>query len=423
MFYFDLQLKAIDGESIGWSCNHLKEYFRNILVVDDNENNSNIIVQMLKSEEVQTTTASNGLEALHMLANGNRFDVVLMDYSMPYLDGLETIRKIREELLLSEQEQPIIIFHSSSEDERIINGCKKYGIRSMLVKPITIQQLCNGLMKLTGKNKELTATSEQREIKKTAFAGKILIVEDNDINLILARTIVQDLLPQAKILEAENGEEAVRIFQTEQPDLVFMDIQMPVMNGYEAAVSIRKKTGSKVPIIALTAGTVKGEEEKCMQAGMNDYISKPVVQETIQKSLLKWLPVNEVKEIETTEKPESEEHFDFNGLLAKLNYDEQLTFTIIIKTSAYLDKTIVEMEETYKEKKYGNLNKIAHSLKGTSGSVCLNRLHLLSIDLMKFCNPPDRFELQHLLVEIAREIQFVKQSMADRQLDNKNHQM
>jgi CheY-like chemotaxis protein len=119
---------------------------------------------------------------------------------------------------------------------------------------------------------------------------KIIIVEDNKINMLLAKTLVKSILPNALIIELVNGKEAVDQFETINPDLILMDIQMPIMNGYQATQEIRKlKNGTEIPIIALTAGAVLGEREKCLAAGMNDYASKPIVKESLEKLIQNWL--------------------------------------------------------------------------------------------------------------------------------------
>ena len=117
---------------------------------------------------------------------------------------------------------------------------------------------------------------------------KILIVEDNRINMMLARTLLKKLFPKVMVFEAENGILGVEKFKEHQPDLILLDVQMPIMNGYEAVQEIRKEN-KLVPIIALTAGTIQGEKEKCIEAGMNDYISKPIDKELFEESLIKWL--------------------------------------------------------------------------------------------------------------------------------------
>jgi CheY-like chemotaxis protein len=136
-------------------------------------------------------------------------------------------------------------------------------------------------------NQQIDIASTQKIITD---AKKIIIVEDNKINMLLAKTLVRNIIPNATITLLENGQEVVEQFESIQPDLILMDIQMPIMNGYEATQNIRKlKNGDQIPIIALTAGAILGEKEKCLAAGMNDYASKPIVKETLEKLLFKWL--------------------------------------------------------------------------------------------------------------------------------------
>ena len=120
----------------------------------------------------------------------------------------------------------------------------------------------------------------------------VLIVEDNKINMLLAKTLIRQILPNCSIHEAYDGEEAVVKFQTVPFDIVFMDVQMPVMNGYEATQKIRELQTTHIPIIALTAGTVIGEKEKCMESGMDDYASKPIVKHTLEEIISKWITNN-----------------------------------------------------------------------------------------------------------------------------------
>jgi CheY-like chemotaxis protein len=117
----------------------------------------------------------------------------------------------------------------------------------------------------------------------------VMIVEDNKINMLLLKTIIKKVFINATIFEILNGQEAVLQFESINPDIIFIDIQMPLMNGYEATKAIRKlKLGENVPIIALTAGTEKEERDKCIKAGMNDYVSKPIINGVIEKVIIKW---------------------------------------------------------------------------------------------------------------------------------------
>ena len=119
---------------------------------------------------------------------------------------------------------------------------------------------------------------------------KIMLVEDNKVNMLLLKTIIKNLFANVTIYEIPNGKVAVDQFETIHPDIIFMDIQMPIMNGYEATEIIRNlKSGQNVPIIAVTAGTEKEEKEKCLEAGMNDYIAKPIIKGIIEETFLKWV--------------------------------------------------------------------------------------------------------------------------------------
>lgn len=130
------------------------------------------------------------------------------------------------------------------------------------------------------------------EIPANTHTAKLtfMIAEDNKVNMLLLKTIIKNLYSNANIHECENGYEALKVFETITPDLIFMDIQMPIMNGYETAVAIRNSlNGQQVPIIAVTAGTEKEERNKCITSGMNDYIPKPIMKGSVEEILTKWL--------------------------------------------------------------------------------------------------------------------------------------
>lgn len=292
-FYFTLKFKSenADPELPAAICD-----IKKVLVVDDNTNNRIIIQHMLMTRNIESELVSNGQEAIERIRNCHDYDVLIIDYNMPLLDGLALIRMIRKESLFPCDKQPIIFLHSSSDDERIHKESKELGVHVMLVKPVKMTQLFEALAKVRStrvpENGELSDQfkTEPNYLSRNHFS--ILIAEDNNINMMLASTILSFLLPNSSIIKAENGLEAVRLYTESKPDLIFMDIQMPVMNGYEASGEIRKaeeESGNRIPIIALTAGTVMGEEERCLQAGMDDYITKPVLEKTIRRVLELWL--------------------------------------------------------------------------------------------------------------------------------------
>ncbi|MCX6252352.1 MAG: response regulator [Bacteroidetes bacterium] len=292
-FFFSIVVPAEHGDPIVYGDIN---YINNVLVVDDNENNRIIIQHMLQTRNIHSDLAASGKEALEKINANLNYDVVIIDYNMPEMNGIEVIRLIREKCNIPIEKQPIIFLHSSSDDEKIHKESKKLGVRVTLVKPVKMTQLFDALSKihssadLSPEDIRKTYPKEQEYLSRNHY--KIMIAEDNKINMMLASTIISYLLPGSSIIKANNGLEAVNLYCETKPDFLFMDIQMPELNGYEATQEIRRIemiSGNHIPIIALTAGTVKGEKERCRIAGMDDYVSKPVIEETIKRVLKTWL--------------------------------------------------------------------------------------------------------------------------------------
>lgn len=291
-FYFDVSFRAAPGEPIEWqNVNQIQR----VLIVDDNVSNQLILKDMLALKNIRTDQAGNGIIALEKLASGEKYDLILMDYHMPYLDGIQTIRNIRKEVA-SMGEQQIILLHSSSDEEHVRSACNELSVPIRLVKPVRMQQLFSSFSRVSVRNHAIKAISPNRLSAAPAAAPPeritILIAEDNPINMLLATAILRHIIPGVAIVTAVNGKEAVEQFLKEAPVLIFMDVQMPEMNGYEATAAIRMaEKQTHVPIIALTAGTVMGERERCLDAGMDDYVTKPVVKNTLEGVVKKWLAV------------------------------------------------------------------------------------------------------------------------------------
>lgn len=284
-FFFDIVLKAQQEKA-----DNLIDIskIKLALIVDDNANNRIIVTDMLALKHVKSVAVESGKLAIELLQQSNEFDLVLMDFNMSDMDGIETIREIRNRLKLGPEKLAIILLHSSAEDEYIIEASKELGLVGRLVKPIHMQNLYDCIAK-SGYSSNLDTN-----IPTIGYVNnkhiKILLADDNEFNILLVKQMISNILPKAQIFEAVNGIRAIELFEANQPDLVFMDIQMPELNGLEASEKIRSLTkGKHVPIIALTAGTQEDEREKCIQAGMDDFITKPFVVETLEKVISKWV--------------------------------------------------------------------------------------------------------------------------------------
>lgn len=286
-FYFDLKLQ---NEEVKLMTPLKIEYIKTALIVDDNDNNRSIIKEMLCCKNIEVHEARNGYEAVQQTETNKKFDIILVDYQMPYMNGLETIHKITDILKGKDEDPFILIMHSPSELEIILKASEKLGIKYHLVKPVKLYDIFHTLSNIREtvelKEKEIVPIG----IKTDQGHYKVLIAEDNPTNMLLARIIIERIAPNALIVEAHNGLEAIQYCQQETPSIVFMDIQMPQMNGYEAAKIILDLPHClNVPIIALSAGNVKGEREKSLEVGMVDFIPKPIIENSIKIIFNKWL--------------------------------------------------------------------------------------------------------------------------------------
>lgn len=267
---------------------------KNVLIIDDNENNRLILKNTLNHWGINTHDAENGLQAIQILANEEPFQAIIVDYNMPYIDGIETIRLIRDKSSMNREELPVLLLHSSAEDQQLIENCKALGIHTRITKPVKASELKSALIKLRHPDyvQKLVDQVVQEDAPHPTISKTILLAEDVEMNTILIRVLLKKLMPGVQLIEAGNGAIAVQMAAEHMPDLILMDVQMPEKDGYSAAMEIRLSENEKlkqVPIIALTAGALKGERERCLDAGMNDYLTKPIDSQMLKETLEKYL--------------------------------------------------------------------------------------------------------------------------------------
>jgi PAS domain S-box-containing protein len=287
-FFFTIEAEYKTGDETDFSS---LEDIKRILVIDDNDNNRMILEHTLNNWGIEFTGTDSGLSGLKIIENSKPFDVIIVDYHMPEYNGIDTIRMIRERLNISPEKQPTILLHSSSDNIDIYDKCKQLGVKFYLTKPVKAHELMQYLKNIH--NRSAAPLKEHSDVMPNPIAGitnglpiLILVAEDVVLNMVLITTLLRQMLPNSTVLEAKNGKEAVEMSVIHRPALIFMDVQMPEMSGTEATIKIReheKMTGNHVPIIALTAGAIKGEMEHCLQAGMDDFLTKPIDRDTLQK--------------------------------------------------------------------------------------------------------------------------------------------
>lgn len=408
-FYFDVMLDTEQGEPIDWFD---VDKIRNVLIVDDNENNRLIVRQMLLLKNIQSTEASNGFEALQLLDTGEHFDVILMDYHMPFMDGLETIRKIRQTFSSWNEEQPIVLLHSSSDDQKIIENCRELHVHHRLIKPLKIQDFYQALSRLYTADtyKEIEPLSKE---DNSARHFTVLVAEDNLVNMLLAKTIINKIAPQATMIEVSNGVEALEYCQKQLPDILLMDVQMPKMNGYEATRSIRLlEKGTHVPIIAFTAGNVKGEREKCLESGMDDFVVKPVVEETIEMVFNKWLGTGS-SHAGPSDAPDSigsEIHYNPAKLQNYTDNDPLVLESILTIVKSELKGSLGSLKEVIQKGELSQINEAGHKLYGTAISAGMHTLAKMANEF-EHLGAYDSAKINGLYEDLKEEVNLVLELM------------
>lgn len=236
---------------------------KKVLILDDNFKNIEILERNFNQWEIDFVSTQNPLIALKILKEDNEIDLAIIDYHMPEMDGVEVIRKIRDDLNLDHDKLKVILLHSSTDSDLLKIFYKKFNIAFGLLKPIKSDEFYYFLTNINSKIVSDGFEFDKRInelFHKSDKNFQILVAEDIEMNMILIKTLILNLLPNAVVYECRNGETAFKTFKNHAIDLIFMDIQMPKLDGLSATKMIReyeKQLGKRTPIIALTAGTLR----------------------------------------------------------------------------------------------------------------------------------------------------------------------
>ncbi len=403
-FFFDIKLPYEQkGEE------NIDDFkIKNVLIVDDNKNNRIILQQMLAYKHIDSELAENGLEAIQMLIKGHHFDLILMDYHMPILSGLETIDKIKEIFKNKDIIAPLIVLHTSSEEHNVISTINnKDNTIIPLLKPIKSNDLYAAIKKTLRRSNEYKNTIEYKENDNYDFQShlKVLLVDDNPVNMVLNNRILTTAIPNVELTEVADGLQALRCCEKKLFNLILMDVQMPVMNGLEATKHIRNLPNySEVPIIGITAGNTLEEKEKCLSSGMNDFLPKPIK----QSELLDILKKNISTTIHQAEKNNSNKEINNDRLNLKILHDQtgddedfkQVFLNLVIQEISAAQESL---KKATKEKDITLVKSVLHKLKGTSGTAGLQKLTQTTIDWERQVNSETNLDILYL--EINKEVE------------------
>ncbi|MES9857114.1 MAG: response regulator [Sedimenticola sp.] len=389
------------------------------LVVDDNaaarESLSSLLVQM----KITVSLASTGEEALDEVVKQDGFDLIFMDWRLPGIDGIETSRRILADKQISKP--PAIVLVTAYGREEIVAQASKLGLSAILLKPVSRQALYDMALSTLG-YKSLVELPPGKIEPQSMLAGlRVLLVEDNEINLEVARELL--VLAGMEVETAGNGRDAVERVRSQTFDLVLMDVQMPVMDGLEAAETIRKIPELEaLPIIAMTANAMVGDREQCLAAGMDDYVAKPVDPSTLYETLTRWVvPVDAaVKKVPsvTTRVTIKESEFPELAGIDKIDASHRVLgnlrlYTRLIRNFVARHGTIAEeICRLLDEADIDTATRLSHSLKGVSGNLGARRLSVAAGELEALLRREDISGAQQQCAELAEALREVMVGIA-----------
>jgi PAS domain S-box-containing protein len=381
-----------------------------VLVVDDNPTSREILRDMLASFSFEVTLAASGQEGITEIekADGDKpFEMVIMDWKMPGMDGIEASRRIKEHPGLSHV--PHIVMVTAYGREEVMRNAEKIGLDGLLLKPVSPSVLFDTIIQAHGE--EVTDMSRmiaqgREEAEALAFikGAKILLVEDNEIN----QEVAKEILEGAGLIVslADDGQQAVNMIKENQYDAVLMDVQMPVMDGYTATREIRnlKSEIRNVPIIAMTAHAMAGDEDKSLQAGMNGHVTKPIDPDQLFSTLQKWIqpadertPTRKVDVSAAKETvspapaevrqepglPDSLPGFDLAEGLNRLQGNQKLYRKLLLDFGAKYTTAAAEIRQALNSRDFEQAHSLIHNLKGLAGNLAASALQAAAIEIEK----------------------------------------
>ena len=413
-----------------------------VLAVDDNSTNREILMAQLTNWGFPAESAPNGATALKVLEDaalaGKPFVLAVLDMAMPGMNGLSLANRIKSN---SRTKETALIMLTSMADELSLLEIKAHQFAACLTKPVRQSQLLGAIMSAlsqTGavlpglqEEKRVPAAARQRALAIRNKGARILIAEDNEVNQEVACEILSNAGCRCETVE--NGKMAVAAVVREPYDLVLMDCQMPEMDGFEATREIREleeqgrnlsRRGGRLPIIALTASAVKGDRERCLEAGMDDYLSKPIEPDQMIEMIGSWaLPAEATDEplpqrigeqgAQETDDPgdasapagDQAEPVDLDALLHRCMGREEFREEILKKFTDKAREDLAGMEESARKRDAEQIAFLAHRLKGASASVSAGALSKAAGDLEELARSGDLVLVEEYLAGIRKEFE------------------
>jgi len=430
-FWFSLFLEKAEARAPTSRAEDLDK--EKVLVIDDNTTNGQLLDDLLRGWQVECAFVNDAVAALKLLSEaaalGMPFTIAVLDMQMPGMDGMELCAQIKATPDLADLNLVLLTFQGQRGDAKRIRAA---GFDGYLSKPINHAEMYHVLLQVAG----IVGTDERLVTRhsvyeQTEFNARVLVVEDNVTNQAVARSMLGKFGVHIDVVG--NGQEAVDTLSQLPYDLVFMDCQMPVMDGFNATRNIRdpasRVRNHDVPVIAMTANAMQGDREKCLAAGMDDYVAKPVDPEKLFAALAQWLPdaCREViepltKEGESTEgedvialpqdisasgveKPDRTNNamvFDYTGFSGRLMGDDELLRAVSEAFLGDMPNQIKELKQQVGTDTGIQTAALMHKIKGAAGNVGGVMLGNLAEKLEHAARAGDMAQIEQALPEIEQ---------------------
>ncbi len=402
-----------------------------VLIVDDNSTNRTILEKMIRGFGCNAFSVASGKEALNILKSFNElskpFQLVLLDMQMPEMDGEEVLSKIKAD---PELKNVTVIILTSMGQRGDAARLESMGCNGYLLKPVRQKELFGALLNILGRNKQ----SDETKIKASMITRHslneqqrglthILLAEDNPTNQKLAIRLLQKAGYPVDV--AATGKESIEAVQKKNYKMILMDVQMPEMDGFEATKRIRA-LGPKyeqLPIIAMTAYAMAGDRERCLEAGMNDYVSKPLNVEELFKVIEKYSGVD--RELEGNSHGQdalqklihrSSELFDLEKALPRFGDDLPTFFELLGEFLNHIKPTISDIETALLSNDSKKIHFLSHSIKGAAGNFEAKTIAAPAFELETLTAEGSLKGSYPLIAEIKRQVQLVEKFY----LENRN---
>lgn len=430
IFWFTIPLEKQKGEG--------KEHYEiaqdirgmRILVADDNQTNRTILIKMLESFGFNVKAVSSGAEAINELksaADSNPYKMLILDMQMPGMDGEHTTIIIKN---TPEIKDTCIIMLTSMGRRGDGARLQGLGCSAYLVKPVKQSMLFDTIVTVAGMGKVEEGSSKAPLVTRHSIAEmrlsnvNMLLVEDNPVN----QKMTEAMLKKAgfHIDIAENGKKAVEAVEGKNYDVIFMDIQMPEMDGFEATKAIRsiEKTDKRNIIIAMTAHAMPGDREKCIKAGMDDYISKPIepkeLFDIIKKRIKPKIEGDEKvhsnavlkgdaqPELQQQKAGEEDSPVDMKKAMSRVGNDMAFYKEMVNEFVNYVPEKLNLISDGIKAGDFDAIQKNAHNIKGAAGNLSAVRLYSLSLELENKGKAKNISGAEDLVAELKREMERLK---------------